>query len=264
MEFKLSQGCTSLVIGNCGFSAIPAIPGEREKSGLIGVDAHLGPISPGFERGRRRRPGGQRRGPRRPQHHPISGHAARETGADRRRTRSDASPCPSCHGTGSLRVLDRAGLRARPLRRDRRDRRAWPRSRPSGAASMPPTCATRATICSKRSTRPSTSAMHRRAAGADLASQVRRRGATGARSALSLAKVDEANAARRRRHPRCLSLHRRQWSDGAVLQLANDRPRAGRGHPLRQLPGISASTRGAWPSTSQPSRACPVTQSSTM
>ncbi len=37
MEFKLSQGCTSLVIGNCGFSAIPAVPGENEKSGLIGV-----------------------------------------------------------------------------------------------------------------------------------------------------------------------------------------------------------------------------------
>lgn len=37
MEFKLSQGCTSLVIGNCGFSAVPAIPGENEKSGLIGV-----------------------------------------------------------------------------------------------------------------------------------------------------------------------------------------------------------------------------------
>ena len=37
MEFKLSQGCTSLVIGNCGFSAVPAVPGEREKSGLIGV-----------------------------------------------------------------------------------------------------------------------------------------------------------------------------------------------------------------------------------
>ena len=37
MEFKLSQGCTSLVIGNCGFSAIPAVPGESDKSGLIGV-----------------------------------------------------------------------------------------------------------------------------------------------------------------------------------------------------------------------------------
>jgi len=37
MEFKLSQGCTSLVIGNCGFSAVPAVPGENEKSGLIGV-----------------------------------------------------------------------------------------------------------------------------------------------------------------------------------------------------------------------------------
>lgn len=39
MEFKLSQGCTSLVIGNCGFSAVPATPGERDKSGLIGVTA---------------------------------------------------------------------------------------------------------------------------------------------------------------------------------------------------------------------------------
>ena len=37
MEFKLSQGCTSLVIGNCGFSAVPAMPGERDTSGLIGV-----------------------------------------------------------------------------------------------------------------------------------------------------------------------------------------------------------------------------------
>ena len=37
MEFKLSQGCTSLVIGNCGFSAVPAVVGENEKSGLIGV-----------------------------------------------------------------------------------------------------------------------------------------------------------------------------------------------------------------------------------
>ncbi len=37
MEFKLAQGCTSVVIGNCGFSAAPARPGEREASGLIGV-----------------------------------------------------------------------------------------------------------------------------------------------------------------------------------------------------------------------------------
>ena len=28
MEFKISQGCTSVVVGNCGFSAIPAVPGE--------------------------------------------------------------------------------------------------------------------------------------------------------------------------------------------------------------------------------------------
>ena len=39
MEFKVAQGCTSVVIGNCGFSAVPATPGEREASGLIGVTA---------------------------------------------------------------------------------------------------------------------------------------------------------------------------------------------------------------------------------
>ena len=38
MEFKLAQGCTSLVIGNCGFSGAPAVPGEHEPSGLIGVE----------------------------------------------------------------------------------------------------------------------------------------------------------------------------------------------------------------------------------
>lgn len=38
MEFKLSQGCTSLVIGNCGFSAAPAELGRSDSSGLIGVD----------------------------------------------------------------------------------------------------------------------------------------------------------------------------------------------------------------------------------
>ncbi len=38
MEFKLAQGCTSLVIGNCGFSAAPAIPGQEGPSELIGVE----------------------------------------------------------------------------------------------------------------------------------------------------------------------------------------------------------------------------------
>ncbi|MDA3041447.1 MAG: D-aminoacylase [Actinomycetota bacterium] len=38
MEFKLSQGCTSLVIGNCGFSAAPAAVGRTDPSGLIGVE----------------------------------------------------------------------------------------------------------------------------------------------------------------------------------------------------------------------------------
>lgn len=37
MEFKLAQGCTSVVVGNCGFSAAPAKPGDAEASGLIGV-----------------------------------------------------------------------------------------------------------------------------------------------------------------------------------------------------------------------------------
>ncbi|MDH3678885.1 MAG: D-aminoacylase [Acidimicrobiia bacterium] len=37
MEFKLAQGCTSVVIGNCGFSAAPAEVGAKDPSGLIGV-----------------------------------------------------------------------------------------------------------------------------------------------------------------------------------------------------------------------------------
>ncbi|MGI9611840.1 MAG: N-acyl-D-amino-acid deacylase family protein [Acidimicrobiales bacterium] len=37
MEFKLAQGCTSVVIGNCGFSAAPAVEGETDPSNLIGV-----------------------------------------------------------------------------------------------------------------------------------------------------------------------------------------------------------------------------------
>ncbi len=36
MAFKLAQGCTSLVLGNCGFSAAPAVLGDDEFSGLIG------------------------------------------------------------------------------------------------------------------------------------------------------------------------------------------------------------------------------------
>jgi N-acyl-D-amino-acid deacylase len=37
LEFKLAQGCTSLVIGNCGFSAIPATPGEVLPGALFGT-----------------------------------------------------------------------------------------------------------------------------------------------------------------------------------------------------------------------------------
>ncbi len=37
MEFKLAQGCTSVVIGNCGFSAAPALEGEADPTNLIGV-----------------------------------------------------------------------------------------------------------------------------------------------------------------------------------------------------------------------------------
>lgn len=37
MEFKVAQGCTSVVIGNCGFSAAPSTPGEPEPSGLFDV-----------------------------------------------------------------------------------------------------------------------------------------------------------------------------------------------------------------------------------
>jgi N-acyl-D-amino-acid deacylase len=36
LGFKLSQGCTSLVIGNCGFSAFPAVPGRQGRD-LLGL-----------------------------------------------------------------------------------------------------------------------------------------------------------------------------------------------------------------------------------
>ena len=39
MAFKISQGCTSVVVGNCGFSAIPAVPGENTLD-LSGVQAN--------------------------------------------------------------------------------------------------------------------------------------------------------------------------------------------------------------------------------
>ncbi len=39
LRFKVAQGCTSLVIGNCGFSAAPAVPGETDPSKLLGVTA---------------------------------------------------------------------------------------------------------------------------------------------------------------------------------------------------------------------------------
>jgi N-acyl-D-amino-acid deacylase len=36
LEFKVAQGCTSLVIGNCGFSAMPNIPGVTPPGALTG------------------------------------------------------------------------------------------------------------------------------------------------------------------------------------------------------------------------------------
>ncbi len=36
LEFKVAQGCTSLVVGNCGSSAIPNKPGEAPIGGLLG------------------------------------------------------------------------------------------------------------------------------------------------------------------------------------------------------------------------------------
>ncbi len=36
LEFKVAQGCTSLVIGNCGSSAIPNRPGQAPMGGLFG------------------------------------------------------------------------------------------------------------------------------------------------------------------------------------------------------------------------------------
>ena len=36
LEFKLAQGCTSLVIGNCGFSGVPGVPGHAPDGFLFG------------------------------------------------------------------------------------------------------------------------------------------------------------------------------------------------------------------------------------
>ncbi len=40
LEFKVSQGCTSLVIGNCGFSAAPALIGATDHTKLLGTTAN--------------------------------------------------------------------------------------------------------------------------------------------------------------------------------------------------------------------------------
>lgn len=45
MEFKLAQGCTSLVIGNCGFSAVPNLPGAGGRGAAGGL---LGQSGDGF------------------------------------------------------------------------------------------------------------------------------------------------------------------------------------------------------------------------
>src|SRR4051794_11969743 len=36
LEFKVAQGCTSLVVGNCGFSAVPFQQAEGSAGGLLG------------------------------------------------------------------------------------------------------------------------------------------------------------------------------------------------------------------------------------
>ncbi len=43
LEFKLAQGCTSLVIGNCGFSAVPWAPPEAGARGAGGLFGDLRP-----------------------------------------------------------------------------------------------------------------------------------------------------------------------------------------------------------------------------
>lgn len=39
MAFKVSQGCTSVVVGNCGFSAVPAVNGEKTLD-LSNIESH--------------------------------------------------------------------------------------------------------------------------------------------------------------------------------------------------------------------------------
>jgi N-acyl-D-amino-acid deacylase len=50
LRFKLAQGCTSLVIGNCGYSAVPAINGQPLTGGLFGRQTATWSDLDGFRR----------------------------------------------------------------------------------------------------------------------------------------------------------------------------------------------------------------------
>ena len=50
LEFKVAQGVTTLVIGNCGSSAIPTRPGRRRRAGCSVASAATGRASRGSAR----------------------------------------------------------------------------------------------------------------------------------------------------------------------------------------------------------------------
>ena len=77
----------------------------------------------------------------------------RDRQADARRTGPHARLRARGDGSRRDRTLDLADLPARHLRVRRRRSPSWPRSPASTAAATSPTCATRATGCSRRSTR---------------------------------------------------------------------------------------------------------------
>ena len=163
-ESKIRQGVTTEVVGNCGFSVAPALPGTAAM-----LREYLASSAPWLDLPRDARSPttsaalsadvGQRDPPGRPQH------AAADDGGHGRTARSppdelarDGAPARGGARGRRLGALVRALHRARRLRGRRRDPRARARAPRATAPPTPRTCATRPTTsstpCARRSPSP--------------------------------------------------------------------------------------------------------------
>ena len=153
MAMKASQGVTTVVCGNCGVSAAPYIRSDVGHFLSLIVKKqgeHLQDLRRVRGQGRCRQARHQRRLPDRPLDAAHEHHGRRSRRAPRPRARSPA--CATC----STRAWNRAPSACRaacstpwptPPRPTRSPR--WPSRSASGAASTPPTCATRASTSCK-------------------------------------------------------------------------------------------------------------------